>query len=111
MDPRHQPPDKGKGVIGVEEAQPVETPRVSPKYMIHPAIPVKQSSLMNPAHGDPWSSHSHRLPPSQGEGNRFPLPKGPKVEILVFKGDCNVLNWLYQMDHSFSLHDTPIEEN
>jgi len=37
-------------------------------------------------------------------------PKSPKVEIHVFKGEGDVLNWLYQMEHLFSLHDTPLED-
>ena len=37
-------------------------------------------------------------------------PKSPKVEIHVFKGEGDVLKWLYQMEHLFSLHDTPLED-
>ena len=41
---------------------------------------------------------------------KFPLPKNPKVNILIFKGDGDILNWLYQLEHIFSIHET-LEEN
>jgi len=65
---------------------------------------------MNLVDGDPWSSRSLKPPISRGQGNRFPLPTSPKVEIHVFKGEGDVLNWQYQMENLFFLHDTPTEE-
>ena len=38
---------------------------------------------------------------------RFPLPKNLKVDVLVFNGDGDMLNWLHQMKHLFATHETP----
>ena len=45
----------------------------------------------------------------QNNGGKFPLPKDPKVEIHVFKGEGDVLNWLCQLKHIFNIHNTPVE--
>ena len=71
---------------------------------------MKQSSATNFADGDPWMSRGPRLLVSREQGSRFPMPKSPKVEIPVFKGEGDVLNWLYQIDHLFSLHDALVED-
>ena len=41
---------------------------------------------------------------------KLPMPKHPKVEIPIFRGDGDILNWLYQLEHVFAIHHTPIED-
>ena len=41
---------------------------------------------------------------------RFSLPKKLKVEVPMVNGGRDVLNWLYQMEHMFATHETPMEE-
>jgi len=66
---------------------------------------------MNHVEGDPWSTRGHRTQGPRGSrGNMFPVRKSPEVEIPVFKGDGDVLNWLYHLEHLFTIHDTPIED-
>jgi len=38
---------------------------------------------------------------TSGNGGKFPLPKNPKVDIPIFKGEGDILNWLYQLEHIF----------
>ena len=47
---------------------------------------------------------------TNGNGGKFPLPKNTKVDIPIFKGDGDILNWLYQLEHVFSIHET-LEES
>ena len=35
--------------------------------------------------------------------------KNPKVDIPVFKGEGDILNWLHQIEHVFNIYDTPVE--
>ena len=41
---------------------------------------------------------------------KLPMPKHPKVEIPTFRGEGDILNWLYQLEHVFAIHHTPIED-
>ena len=94
----------------MEEASPPETSRVSPKYIVHVTHPMKASTSMYPVEEDPWSTRDHRTSVPRVSGGRFHVPKSLKVEIPVFKGDGYVLNWLYQLEHLFAIHDTLIED-
>ena len=49
-------------------------------------------------------------PPSGATGVKLPLLKNPMVDIPMFNGTGDVLNWLYQMELVFTIHDTPMKE-
>ena len=53
---------KGKGIVETEAAQPLETPRISPRYVNQTSNPVKQSTSTNHGEGDLWSSRGLRMP-------------------------------------------------
>ena len=81
-----------KRVAGDEEALPAKTPKVSPKYVVPAIAPVRPSVPVNTVEMEPWSSRHHRTSTSQGIGRKFPVLETPKIDILVFKGDEDVLN-------------------
>jgi len=84
---------KGKGVVGVKEALPMTTSRVSLKHVIPVTMPLKFTGGLGETNS--WSARGLRSPLHIGQESKFPTPKSPKVEIPVFKGDEDVLNWLY----------------
>ena len=59
---------------------------------------------------DPLVARGHRSSTSRGHGVRFPLPKNPKVDVLMFNGSGDIFNLFYQMEHLFSIHEIPIEQ-
>jgi len=81
---------------------------------------------LNPKADAPTSAQARRGADREGEGldlyparhqrllvthvGKFPLSKNPKVEIPMFNGDGDVLNWIYQTEHLFTIHSTPIED-
>ena len=58
---------------------------------------------------DPWLARGHHSSNAR-VGVRFPLLNNPKVDVLAFNGTRDVMNWLYQMEHLFAIHETPVEE-
>ena len=100
---------KDKQVAGDKEAPPPETPRVSRKYVIPAAVLVKPSASVDPVEGDPWSARCHKTLAPRGSGGKFSLPKSPKMDVLAFKGDGDVLHWLSQMDHLCLLVEDRVE--
>ena len=89
--PWQQYADEGKRVVGDDEAPPADIPRVSPKYVVSATVPVRPVAPLNMVEMEPWSAHGH-ITTSHGFGVKFPLPKNPKVDVLVFSGEGDVLN-------------------
>ena len=75
-------------------------------------IPAKGPTKFSPSDGtgDPRATHGNRYATPRNQGVRFPLPKNPKIDVPVFNGSGDVLNWLYQLEHLFAIHDAPVEE-
>lgn len=53
----------------------------------------------------------HKYNPARGSNptppiSKFPFPKTPKMEIPVYKGEGDVLCWLYQLEHYFSIQNS-----
>ena len=70
--------------------------------------PLERGAGVEGEYGDLYPARHQRL--SATQRSKFPLPKSPKVEIPMFKGTEDVLNWIYQMDHLFTIHSIPMED-
>ena len=100
---------KGQEEIGRGAVPYNEIPKGSPRGMPSPSSQFKQSTVV----GGRSDGFLKRNPKSQlpsSTVSRLPLPKNPKVEIPIFKGDGDILNWLYQLEHVFTIHHTPVED-
>jgi len=80
------------------------------KFVVPATVSVKPTTVENTVEMETASAPYHKMPPSRGFGGKFSLPENRKFDIPVFKGDGDVLNWLYQKEHLFAIHETPIEE-
>ena len=106
MNPGSKSHDRGKQAV--LEDDPSSPLRVSLKPRFAMEVPVRRS-VADPEGRKEQNSARGLLPNyHQSNNTNIPLPKNLKVDIPVFNGEGDVLNWLYQLEHVFAIHKTPV---
>jgi len=99
--------DKGKQLDG--EVIRGESSRTSLGIGPLSAVHLKRNVELNTKNEDSYQGRYQRGQSALDNEGKFPLPKNPKIDIPIFKGEGYVLNWLYQIKHDFNIYDTPLE--
>ena len=108
LNPGSSVQDKEKQAVLDEELP--SPPRINSRPRMVVDVPFRRATA-NPVGTRDQKYTRYSWPcPNQGNGTKLPLPKNPKVDIHVFNGEGDVLNWLHQIEHVFTIHCTHIEK-
>jgi len=95
---------------GRDEAPLTGGPKVSPKGVVFATPPHLKQATMGGGKSEHFLRRNQRSSTFVNTPGKLPMPKHPKVEIPIFRGDGDILNWLYQLEHVFAIHHTPVED-